>query len=143
MKKRKRATIVERHRCNDRHEVLSIEGRGTYRREPCQECPWRLDAPVGRFPVEAFRHSANTCHDAALRTFACHMSGADKPATCAGFLLSRSAIHNVAVRVGMSAGRLDLDQVSSTVPLYGDYRAMAIANGVDPDDPSIKLVRVK
>lgn len=108
-------------------------GRGGYRRTPCGDCPWRKDA-VGIFPAEAFRHSASTAYDMAENTFACHQSGARKPAICAGFLLS-GAMHNLSVRLGRLRGRI-LDDVSADgLDIHENYRAMAIANGVSPDDP--------
>jgi hypothetical protein len=132
------------------HEVLSVEGVGeAYRRRPCggevstperPGCPWRVDA-VGRFPAEAFAHSATTAYDLSDRVFACHESGAARPATCAGFLL-RGADHNLAVRVRAARGRLDLAQVhDGGHELHHDYRAMAEANGVHPDDPRLAPCR--
>lgn len=123
------------------HEVLSVKGGGeAYRRRPCGGCPWRVDQ-VGVFPAEAFGHSAPTAYDLSDRVFACHESGAARPATCAGFLL-RGADHNLAVRVRAAAGRLDLDQVhDGGHELHQDYRAMAVANGVDPDDERLALCR--
>lgn len=112
------------------------------RAKPCPSCPWRKDAEIGAFPAEAYRLSARTCYDAALSTFACHESGVDKPAVCAGFLLANSA-NNLGVRLGLSASRLDLDRIGNPdqVELYESYRDMAIANGVSEDDASIAPCR--
>jgi hypothetical protein len=68
------------------------------------------------------------------------MSGTESPVACAGFLL-QNADNNLAVRIASSVGRFDPDSVSSDVPLYEDYRAMAIANGVPPDDDAIAECR--
>jgi hypothetical protein len=124
------------------HAVVTVEGgrRDVYRREPCPQCPWRKDA-VGVFPAEAFRHSAPCCYDAAFTTFACHDSGIGKPATCAGFLLKNS-MHNILVRMRESDGLVDISQITAGgVELFDSYREMAIANGVDPDDPVIAPCR--
>lgn len=121
------------------HQVVTVEGgKGTYRKKPCSNCPWRMDA-VGEFPAEAFRHSANTAYDMSDHTFACHQSGADKPAICAGFLL-RGAEHNLAIRMKRIRGEC-LDVVMGDVELHSNYRAMAIANGVDPEDAALALCR--
>ncbi|GJF06703.1 DUF6283 family protein [Pseudonocardia sp. D17] len=119
------------------HQVVRVEGgTGAYRRQPCGGCPWRVDQ-TGQFPAEAFGHSANTAYDMAQETFACHESGAEHPATCAGFLL-RGADHNLSVRRRLAAGRIDLDRVhDGGHELHEDYRAMAVANGLDPDDPRL------
>ena len=117
----------------DAHQVVTVEGgQDTYRRKPCSDCPWRVDA-VGEFPAEAFRHSANTAYDMSTHMFACHQSGAEKPAACAGFLL-RGAEHNLTVRLKRMDGRIAGDVDSNGQELHQTYRAMAIANGVDPDD---------
>ena len=127
---------------NDRgedHQVVTVTGgTGSYRREPCRNCPWRLDA-VGEFPAEAFKHSAGTAYDMAQASFACHESGAEKPAICAGFLL-RGADHNLLVRLKRMRGECH-DVHDGGHELHENYRAMAIANGVDADDPALSLCR--
>jgi len=115
------------------HQVVTIEGgSGIYRRKPCKDCPWRVDA-TGEFPAEAFRHSAPTAYDMATHTFACHQSGTKRPSTCAGFLL-RGAQHNLSVRMGHISGRYKHDVTDGGHVLHENYRAMAIANGVDPEE---------
>jgi hypothetical protein len=130
--------IVGRHDGGDgQWEVISLEGGGPlFQTHPCPTCPWRRDAPTGTFPPEAFRHSALTTYDLATSKFACHTSGRDRPKTCAGFLL-RGASDNLAVRMS----RTGFTGVHSDVPLYDDYREMAVANGVDPDDPALDPCR--
>jgi hypothetical protein len=128
---------------SDTHRLVSItnNGKSRFRRSPCEECPWRMDQ-VWTFPVQLFRVGAASCYDAAPVKFACHMSGKEKPAACAGFLLSESAPHNLAVRVGLSNGDLDLSKVhDGGHALFSTYRTMAIANGVAPDDPYLSAVR--
>jgi len=94
---------------------------------------------VGVFPPEAFRHSAETAYDMAKTTFACHTSGKAHPSTCAGFLLSSGADHNMNVRLWMIDGVYRPWQVSSGGhQLFGSYREMATANGVDPHDPVLE-----
>jgi hypothetical protein len=110
-------------------------GRG-YQTRPCPTCPWRRDAPTGVFPPEVFRHSASTTYDLASNKFACHMSGRERPKTCAGFLL-RGASDNLSVRMNMG----EYTGIDSTVDLYDDYREMAVANGVHPDDPALAPCR--
>ena len=122
------------------HQVLTVEGGGgSYRREPCPNCPWRVDA-VGEFPAEAFRHSAPTAYDMAQNSFACHQSGCEKPATCAGFLL-RGADHSFAIRLKRMKGQHFDDVTDGGHELHDSYRAMAIANGVPADDPVLAPCR--
>lgn len=74
-------------------------------------------------------------------TFACHDSGARKPALCAGFLL-RGADHNLAIRLALVVkGQSFNDVTDGGHPLHDSYRDMAIANGVPADDPSLAPCR--
>lgn len=134
------ARVEKRRSADANHDVVQIVGDAGYQRQPCAQCPWRMDLPAEIFPAEAFRISAVTAYDASMEQFACHMAGADKATTCAGFVL-RNAANNLGARVATIKGKLDPRKVSSPYPLYESYRAMAIANGVDPDDPVLKLCR--
>lgn len=140
--------IVSEQAADDEWGVTSIESdRGdsgpSFRKTPCGDlpheehpCPWRRDAPVGTFPDKAFQISAHTTYDMADATFACHNAGVANPVTCAGFLL-RGAFDNLSVRMWHT----DLSAVHSDHALYDSYREMAIANGVDPEDPAIAPCR--
>lgn len=109
------------------------------RKEPCTECPWRTDVPPGKFPPERFRALANTAYDMSRTIFACHMAKEVRPFACAGFML-QSARHNLTYRINVGK-TFDPDEIRSDVPLYPSYRAMAIANGVPTDDPSLEACR--
>ena len=137
--KRKRAKVTNIRMAGTGHAVVSLTGGGAgHRVEPCGGCPWRKDQ-TGLFPAEAFKHSASTSYDAAFNTFACHESGSEKPATCAGFLLNGSE-HNLAIRIKRADG-LIREVTDGGHELHESYRAMAIANGVDPDDPVLQACR--
>jgi hypothetical protein len=103
---------------------------------PCAECPWRRDVSTGKFPPERFRALAHCAYDLARPIFACHMSKDGGEFACAGFLLQAS-IHNLGVRMS----RQDFSHVRSPYPLYETYREMAVANGVDSDDPALRNCR--
>lgn len=131
---RKKSVVTDIRAAGPDHQVVTVEGgERLYRRQPCNGCPWRKDQ-TGKFPPEAFRHSASTAYDMANNTFACHESGTKKPAICAGFLL-RGADHNLAVRLGYCNGSIGHDVKDGGHILHDGYRAMAIANGVAEDDP--------
>ncbi|MFD8563106.1 DUF6283 family protein [Streptosporangium canum] len=102
---------------------------------PCRSCLFRRDA-VGTFPAEVFRHSARTAYDLAVSTFGCHSCDQEEVLICAGFLLVAEA-DNLTIRM---SGR-DCSDVHSDVELFGSYRQMAIANGVDGDDPVLAPCR--
>ena len=136
-----RPTIVGIRPADDQHQVLTVAGGpGHYRRSPCGGCPWRIDQ-TGTFPADAFAHSAATAYDLSDRTFGCHEAGAERPLICAGFLL-RGAEHNLAVRLRAAAGRINLAAVhDGGHALHADYRAMAVANGMDAGDPRLAPCR--
>lgn len=121
------------------HQVVSVvstpktkDDTYPYRRSPCATCPWRVDA-VGEFPPQAFLISAHIAYDQAMETFGCHESGVKHATTCAGFILRSE--HNLALRILLARDKVNLDQIDDGGhELHADYRAMAIANGVDPDD---------
>jgi hypothetical protein len=119
------------------HQVITVAStKGGVMKKPCAKCPWRVDA-TGEFPASAFRHSASTAYDMATNTFGCHDSSLDNTKTCAGFVL-RGADNNLTARMkhmeyrGVSDGGHEL---------HASYRAMAIANGVRPDDEVLKQCR--
>lgn len=135
--------LIERIRIADSNNaVLTISGGGfRYCSKPCAECPWRRDALRGNFPAEAFRLSAHCSYDMAEHTFACHMSGKEKPAVCAGFLLV-GAKHNRTIRMRMVSGDFDPRKVKrGRAKLYASYRQMAEANGVEKYDPVLNRSR--
>lgn len=110
-------------------------------RKPCNECPWRTDVPTHRFKPERYRNLASSAEDLSFILFACHKTNDGKEVACAGFLL-RGATHNMAVRLARSRGDLkDGDVSDGGYPLFENYRAMAVANGVAQRDPALKYVR--
>lgn len=122
------------------HQVVTVVGgHKGYRREPCPGCPWKT-ANDGSFPPEAFEHSATTAYDMADNVFACHESGVKGGHACAGFLL-RGAAHNMAVRMGLMTGKYRDDVTDGGHELHESYRAMALANGVNPDSPALEACR--
>ena len=107
---------------------------------PCAECPWRTDVETGVFPVERFRQMAHTAADMDQGLFQCHRTSEGAPLICAGFL-ERGADHNLTVRLAYMNGRLERTDRSGGLPLYRDYREMAVANGVDPRNEELEQCR--
>lgn len=105
--------------------------------KPCANCPWRLDAPVGEFEVERYRALARSAEDMSPVVFQCHKTADGTDVACAGFLAS-GARHNQAVRMAMILGEIDpRHDFSGGEALHPNYRSMAIAQGVDRDDPAL------
>jgi hypothetical protein len=136
-----RPRVTQVHPVDDLNQVVSVVGgHGGYRRSPCGGppgtvggCPWRVDQ-TGSFPADAFAVSARTAHDMSGHTFGCHESGTDRPVICAGFLL-RGADHNMAVRMKVASGEIDLFSVSDGGhELHDGYVTMATKNGTPEYD---------
>lgn len=139
-----KALLLGRRMAGKDQAVVTVKG-GThqFRRQPCSDCPWRKDA-VGKFLAEAFRLSANTGMDGArvvdieeaAHGFACHQSGAEKPATCAGYILRGQDA--IGWRLGVALGRFAPSLVSAAgADLFNNYFDMAVANGVPADDAAL------
>jgi hypothetical protein len=146
--RKRRTTVLATNKVSDDYAVLTLntapgKRAADYMRLPCPQCPWRKDIPAGVFPPDAFRHSAKTCEDMSLTTFACHMAGKASPKTCAGFLRSTDAEHNLAMRIQTARGEYDPRQLNrdQRVPTFATYAEMAVANGVPADDPAILETR--
>ncbi|MFD7663454.1 DUF6283 family protein, partial [Streptomyces sp. NPDC059788] len=106
---------------------------------PCsgaEPCPWRRDAPPGQFPAEAYRHSAATSRPGTDRHFGCHSGRPGQPQMCAGWLL-RGAEHHAGVQQQLADGALARPVLPAGMELYDSYADMAVANGVDRDDPAL------
>lgn len=109
------------------------------RKRPCAECPWRRDAPAGHFPPQAFQRLAASSYDMERTIFQCHDTTDETPLVCAGFL-ERGADNNLTVRLAYMDGMEKQDR-SGGEELFDDFREMAVANGVDPDDITLKPCR--
>ena len=94
----------------------------------CNECPWRRDVPVGRFPPERFEALARSVDQGFAPVFACHKSPDAGEFACAGYLM-RDGTSNFRVRLALIDKQIDLTALVASGPLYGAFREMAKANG--------------
>jgi hypothetical protein len=98
----------------------------------CEECPWRKDVPLKRFPPTRYEALRNTVEQGFHPMFACHKSHDGQDIACAGYLIHestrREGPQNFYVR--MSIGRhFDPKALVAKGPLYKSFSAMARANG--------------
>jgi hypothetical protein len=137
----KKPRVTNIRQADAENVVVTVEGGDdSYCAKPCKECPWRKENK-GTFPAKAFVHSANTAYDLSGNVFGCHMTGTEKPATCAGFLL-KGSYHNLAVRMKLLSGAIKVENVSDGgANLFESYRQMAIANGVARSHPALRPCR--
>lgn len=115
-------------------------------RRPCDECPTRLDAPVGRFAARRFQALLATVgrpgaeQPLGAPLFACHKTPEGAERTCAGWLVLCGPDH-MTVRWAISDGRLPADALkvgADWPPLYETYDEMAAANGVPKGGSSMR-----
>lgn len=100
---------------------------------------------MGKFPPEAFQHTADTAVQPDLsawagqgplqKVFACHMSGSEDHDTkaCAGFLAVEGHA-NLEVRVRVARGEIAAEALApgeDWPELYASHDDMARANGLD------------
>jgi hypothetical protein len=99
----------------------------------CDECPWRKDVPVGRFPPARYRALEDTCQSGGFGApiFACHKTKDGHEKACAGYLLVEGMNNNV-VRLAAISGRFDPNEITAAAELYSSFNAMARANGYRP-----------
>lgn len=98
----------------------------------CDECPWRRDVPVGKFPPERYQALEATCRPGGLpNIFACHRTPEGAERACAGFLLVHGADNNCCRLAAMSGKWVPGEQIA-TGPLYESFDEMARANGYEP-----------
>lgn len=107
----------------------------SYKKRPCNECPFRVDVPIGRFPTQRFEELRRTAgrpgQEAPLTAsvFACHKTEEGKEAACAGWLAVCGGYH-LGIRFAVIEGRLPgsvLSPGEDWPELYPTYEAMSDA----------------
>lgn len=97
----------------------------------CDECPWRRDVPVGKFPPERYIVLEDTCRPGGLpAVFACHRSPEGKEKACAGFLIVHG-LDNNRCRIAARDGAWKPGEQEAAWALYDNFDQMAKANGYD------------
>lgn len=113
------------------------------RKRPCASCPYRLDVPAGIWhPTEYAKLPAYDGDigeqledpDQALRTFACHQADGR---VCSGWLGHRDPLDMLAVRIGLSSGRLapECADYTTDVPLFESGADAAAHGTLEPGEP--------
>lgn len=108
-----------------------------YREQPCANCPWRRDSPVGEFPPERYEALRETAGrpggevPIGAPVFACHKSSEDNTMACAGWLAVCGYEH-LGIRYNLAIGRLPASALTAGPgwpPLFGSYEELAERNG--------------
>lgn len=111
-------------------------GDTTKLRRPCENCPWRVDAPRGYWDPQHFVDIFRNCQDDGLNIMLCHKSGAlpkeqrpDVP--CQGWIrvMGFSAI---GVRILVMRNQVSMEEVEDTAgpKLFATFVKMLRANNI-------------
>jgi hypothetical protein len=98
--------------------------------QPCQNCPYRKDAPLWLWSIEEFKKVVSSEKSEYGRVFLCHKKDGN---ACVGWLIDqdRRGLPSIALRVELSKAGITreyMDKLSSPAPLYDDIEQMCTAN---------------
>ena len=91
------------------------------RKNPCASCPYRCGVPSGVWDKSEYEkltaYDGDIPEQTSARVFACHQQDGT---VCAGWLGHRDPLDLLAVRIGITDGRLDPScaEYTTTVPLW-------------------------
>lgn len=93
--------------------VKQVQAARKDQRNPCKDCPWRIDAPAGHWHKDEFVNIARTCRGDGLRRMGCHNSSPDNPIICMGWVRVEG-FDSIGVRLACISGELNPADVNTT-----------------------------
>jgi len=106
-------------------------------RRPCQNCPWRKDAPAGHWHPDHFRDIWKGCQDDGFHIMLCHKATAlpahmEKP-VCQGWVRVLG-FQAIGVRIAAMTGQITRAEVDDHEgpSLYASFEEMLRANDLTP-----------
>jgi len=108
------------------------------RKSPCNNCPYRIDAPLKLWHIEEFKKLLHAEGTTLGRVYGCHKNDNH---VCVGWLIDQDKRYfpSLSLRIDLSRNNVDrsyLNNLKSPVPLYNSIREMAYANY-----PQLKLLK--
>lgn len=107
-------------------------------RKPCDNCPWRVDAPRKHWAPDHFTAIWDNCQDDGMHVMLCHKAnnlpgGAKHPDAppCQGWLRV-IGFNAIGIRLLVMCGRATLEEVEDRSPpeLFESFEAMLKANKI-------------
>lgn len=97
---------------------------------PCNNCPYRLDAPLQHWSIEEFKDLIAKDNDCMGASYGCHKNDGT---LCTGFVMDQDKrnIPSITLRIDFSRMGVtvkDLDKLKCKSKLFGSIKEMAIAN---------------
>lgn len=111
-------------------------GQETKLRRPCENCPWRVDAPRGYWDPTHFEEIWRNCQDDGMNVMLCHKSTAlpkadrgDVP--CQGWIRVMG-FDAIGVRLLAMRGKISIEEVEDEAgpSLFPSFAAMLRANKI-------------
>jgi hypothetical protein len=102
-------------------------------RRPCENCPWRVDAPRGYWDPSHFEEIWKNCQDDGMNQMACHKSTAERPLPCQGWVRVMG-FRAIGVRLLVMRDHVSEAEVADRdgPALFPSFAAMLRANRVRP-----------
>lgn len=100
---------------------------------PCDNCPWRKDAPPRYWHDDHFVSIWSNCQDDGLSLMLCHKSRPpESQIICAGYAIV-IGFESIGLRLAAAQGRFDPGEYSANgIELYSSFDALMKAQGLRP-----------
>lgn len=98
--------------------------------KPCNNCPYRKDAPLRHWDVKEFTNLLEKDSDIMGALFGCHKKDGN---VCVGWLMNQDKrnLPSIALRISLSKNNITveyLDSLKSDSEMYGSVKEMILAN---------------
>jgi len=107
-------------------------------KKPCDNCPWRRDAPTAYWDPDHFTEIWRNCQDDGARIMLCHKAGnlpedEAREIVCHGWVRV-VGYDAIGVRLAVMRGQVSPDEVLAKdgVELYDSFEEMMEANAIEP-----------
>jgi len=100
-------------------------------RRPCENCPWRVDAPRGYWAPDHFESIWENCQDDGMHVMGCHKSSSANFLPCQGWIRVMG-FGSIGVRLLAMQGKITAAEVEDDKgpALFKTFAAMLRANKI-------------
>lgn len=108
------------------------------RTQPCNNCPYRLDAPLQHWSIDEFKDLMASDNDYMGKVYGCHKNDGH---VCVGWLMNQDKrrLPSIALRISLSTNKVTreyLDKLHCKSGLFESIEEMAVANFPEINTPS-------
>jgi uncharacterized protein DUF6283 len=104
--------------------------------KPCDNCPWRRDAPVGYWDPQHFQEIWRNCQDDGANLMLCHkamkLPAPERPRLICQGWVRVIGLNAIGVRLAVMTGRVSDEELHDTEgpALYESFKEMMEANDI-------------